>query len=641
MCGIVGYWDAKGAEISIVEKMTGQMKHRGPDDRGSWRNKKGDITFGHRRLSIVDLSPAGHQPMHSPCGRFTLIYNGEIYNAKDLRLDLEGEGGNFNWCGHSDTEVLLAALMHWGVENALSKLNGMFAFALWDDFERTLLLARDRVGEKPLYYGLSSSTFMFCSELKSLVVHPEWRGEIDRDALALYLRYNYVPAPFSIYQGIKKLPPAHYVVVRDVGRSVTEPICYWNLGSIAEQANSFEQIEEEDAILELEALLSNAVFRRMNADVPLGAFLSGGYDSTMIVALMQAQSRKPIKTFTIGFYEKGYNEAIYAKNVAKHLGTDHTELYVTSKHAMDVIPKLSLIWDEPFSDSSQIPFLLVSELAKKYVTVSLSGDGGDELFYGYKRYLRGQQIWSKLDNIPLSIRKILACGLRAVSGRTVEKFFRFLPKTWQIAYLADRLPKLADIINKDSGESFYHRLVSNWSAQRLDVHPYVEPSTIFDNKDFLLRLPSLSERMMYIDTMTYLPDDILTKVDRASMAVGLESRVPFLDHRVVEFSWKIPMSMKYRDRNGKWLLRQLLNRYVPRQLMERPKMGFGIPIDDWLRGPLREWGEELLKEDRIRQEGFLDHLTVRKMWCEHISGKRRWHYTMWNLLMFQAWLELQ
>ncbi|NOY72250.1 MAG: asparagine synthase (glutamine-hydrolyzing) [Gammaproteobacteria bacterium] len=641
MCGIVGYWGKHGAKASIVEKMTKAIQHRGPDDFGIWLNNEGNLALGHRRLSIIDLTPAGHQPMHSPCGRFTLVYNGEIYNHQDLRVELEKEGGHFKWRGHSDSETLLAALRHWGVEKALQRLNGMFAFALWDDSEKSLFLARDRMGEKPLYYGNNGKTFLFGSELKSLVAHPAWKGEVDRNALTLYMRHNNVPSPWSIYENINKLPPAHFVVIRDAGETISEPQCYWDLAQIAEKGCADLKYDEKKSIDELDDLLRDSVLRRMASDVPLGTFLSGGFDSTIVTALMQSQSDSPIKTFTIGFHEEGYNEATHAKAIAEHLGTEHTELYVTPEEAMDVIPKLPIIWDEPFSDSSQIPTLLVSELARKHVTVSLSGDGGDELFYGYQRYTKGHGIWKKLDLLPVSLRRALGYGLENLPGKTIEQSLKFLPERLQVPHLADRLPKIADIIKESSGESFYHRLVSHWKDPASLVKGGMEPMTLFNNKERLLRLPGLPERMMYLDSMTYLPDDILTKVDRASMAVSLEARVPLLDHRVVEFAWKLPMSMKYRNGKGKHLLREVLYRYVPREMMDRPKMGFGVPIDEWLRGPLREWGEELLSEKRLSEEGFFDPEPIRNMWEEHVSGKRRWHYYLWDVLMFQAWLETQ
>jgi len=453
------------------------------------------------------------------------------------------------------------------------------------------------------------------------------------------MRHNYVPAPWSIYQGIKKLPPAHYVVIRDKGLLISEPESYWDLGKIAENAIVDENINPAALTDELDSLLSDAIGRRMASDVPLGAFLSGGFDSTIVTALMQAQSDKPIKTFTIGFSEKNYNEATHAKAVAKHLGTDHTELYVTAEETMAVIPNLADIWSEPFSDASQIPTFLVSQLARQHVTVSLSGDGGDELFCGYSRYTQGYQVWKKLQYLPNPVRKILSFLIQAIPGAPLEYLMHLLPKKFRIPHLADRLPKLAGVIKQGSGDSYYHTLISHWKEPEKIVLGGIEPKTIFSSVAQQPELSGLQERMMYLDSMTYLPDDILTKVDRASMAVSLEARVPLLDHRVVEFSWEVPMSLKYKAGNSKWLLREVLDRYVPRELMERPKMGFGVPIDEWLRGPLRDWAESLLSEKNLREDGFFDPLPIRKMWNEHISGQRRWHYYLWDVLMFQAWLE--
>jgi asparagine synthase (glutamine-hydrolysing) len=638
MCGISGFWGGS-PEAAIAERMACRIESRGPDDAGVWTNDEVGLALAHRRLSILDLSPAGRQPMLSPCGRYVLVYNGEIYNHQDLRMDLEREGGAFDWRGHSDTETLLAALRHWGVQGALERVNGMFAFALWDNSERTLFMARDRMGEKPLYYGRSGDTFLFGSELKALTVHPDWQGELDRDALALYMRHNYVPAPWSIYRGIAKLPPAHFIAVRENGRDVGEPVCYWHLARVAEQGAAVAPAEPEELIEALDSLLRDAVRRRMAADVPLGAFLSGGYDSSTVAALMQAQSVRPVKTFSIGFHEEEYNEAKHAKAVAEHLGTEHTELYVTPEEAMAVIPMLPSIYDEPFSDSSQIPTYLVSALARRHVTVSLSGDGGDELFYGYGRYFTGERIWGKLGSVPLFVRRLAAWIARHAPAKTLERAMAVLPKHLRIQHFADRLPKLSEIIAHPSGEAFYHHLVSHWDAPDQLVLDATEPETIFSRPDRLPVLPGLRERMMYLDMMTYLPDDILTKVDRASMAVSLEARVPLLDHRVVEFALRVPTEYKYREGKGKWLLRQVLYRYVPRELMDRPKMGFGVPIEHWLRGPLRDWAEELLDEKRLHREGFFDPAPIRRMWTEHVTGKRRWHYYLWDVLMFQAWLE--
>lgn len=639
MCGIAGYWSEQAPDPAIAERMAKRIQARGPDDAGVWSAESDAPAMAHRRLSILDLSSAGHQPMCSPCGRYVLVYNGEIYNHPELRSELEADGGAFDWKGHSDTETLLAALRCWGVKLALQKVNGMFAFALWDSVERTLFLARDRMGEKPLYYGRTGDVFLFGSELKALTVHPGWRGSINRDALALFMRHNYVPAPWSIYDGIWKLPPAHFVAIREQGQTVVDPVCYWDLASIATEGTASSSGSEVSFTDELEGLLRDAVKRRMASDVPLGAFLSGGYDSATVAALMQAQSQRPVKTFSIGFQEEGFNEAEHARAVAEHLGTDHTEFYVTSEQARDVIPGLPGIYDEPFSDSSQIPTYLVSQLARSHVTVSLSGDGGDELFYGYDRYFKAQKVWGLLGLLPMPLRKLAAHLLRRLPGKQLESGMAFLPANLRVEHLADRLPKLAAVLTHPGGEAFYRELVSHWSQPEQLVKGAREPDTALSRPDLLPQLPGLRERMMYLDMISYLPDDILTKVDRASMAVSLEARVPLLDHRLVEFAWRIPQKYKYRDGQGKWILRQVLHRYVPKELMDRPKMGFGIPIEHWLRGPLREWAEELLDEKRLKEEGFFDHEAVRQVWHEHVSGKRRWHYHLWDVLMFQAWLD--
>lgn len=639
MCGIVGYWGCTQAESAVVKKMASKIESRGPDDSGAWIDSNSGIAFAHRRLSVLELSIAGHQPFHSPCGRYVLIYNGEIYNHLELRRKLEVEGGGFNWIGLSDTETLLAALRHWGVSGALKLINGMFAFALWDRAEQTLFLARDRMGEKPLYYGRSGDTFMFGSELKALVAHPDWRGEIDRDALALYMRHSHVPAPRSIYKGISKLPPGHFVTIREEGRAVSTPRCYWDLGRVAEDGVASAGGDPERLSDELDSLLRDAVGRRMAADVPLGAFLSGGYDSTTVAALMQAQSEQPVKSFSIGFHEQGYNEAEHAKAVAEHLGTDHTELYVTPEEAMAVIPKLPTIYDEPFSGSSQIPTFLVSQLARQHVTVCLSGDGGDELFAGYNRHIVGPELWKRVGSVPPWMRSAVGRLLDGIAQRDLECLAHRLPRRFQTSNLGNKLEKLASAMQSDSGSAFYKDLVSHWKDPASIVLGSSEPATLLDRRDIQPDLPGLRERMMYLDMMTYLPDEILPKVDRASMAVSLEARVPLLDHRLVEFAWRVPTEFKYRNGQGKWLLRQILYRYVPQQLMDRPKMGFGIPIEHWLRGPLREWAEELLDERRLREEGFFDPAPIRRMWREHVSGKRRWHYHLWDVLMFQAWRE--
>lgn len=643
MCGVVGYWSgASGAlDADVARAMARQIHHRGPDDSGTWLDTDAGLALAHRRLSIIDLSPAGHQPMVSPCGRYALVYNGEIYNNQDLRAELEREDGHFDWRGHSDTETLLAALSHWGLEDTLRRLNGMFAFALWDRAERQLFLARDRMGEKPLYYGRCGDVFLFGSELKALAAHPAWQGEVDRDALTLFLRHGNVPSPLSIYRGIHKLPPAHFIVVGDNGRAVGEPRCYWDLAAIAESGAASAQAGGDAAALthSLDGLLRDAVARRMAADVPLGAFLSGGYDSSTVAALMQAQSNCPIKTFSIGFREVGYNEADHAKAVARHLGTDHTELYVTPDEAMAVIPKLPSIYDEPFADASQIPTFLVSQLARRHVTVSLSGDGGDELFAGYSRHVVGPAIWDKVQWLPCGLRRALGAAIAVLARADLDVLLRYLPKNMQVPDIANKLDKVADGLNAANGQAFYKSLTSHWKDPAAVVLGATEPRTEADHMATGPNLPGLRERMLYLDMLTYLPNDILTKVDRASMAVSLEARVPLLDHRVVEFAWQVPSEYKYRDGRGKWLLREVLYNYVPRELMDRPKMGFGVPIEHWLRGPLWEWAEELLDENRLRREGFFDPVPIRRMWREHSIGQRRWQNCLWDVLMFQAWFQ--
>jgi asparagine synthase (glutamine-hydrolysing) len=639
MCGIVGYWSQKTpAAKPLVEKMASIIAHRGPDGWGSWIDSRRELALAHRRLAIIDLSEAGHQPMISPCGRYVLTYNGEIYNHLDLRRELEANGGAFAWKGHSDTETLLAAIRHWGPRGALERLNGMFAFALWDNEKRELVLARDRMGEKPLYYGTSRNTFFFGSELKAFDAHPDWSPEIDRSSVASFLRFNYVPGPRSIFQGMHKLPAAHYVVVADDGRTVSEPRAYWDIDAAATSGIAQRGGSDAEMIEALDALLRDAVKLRMAADVPLGAFLSGGFDSSIVVALMQAQSSQKVKTFTIGFHEKEYNEATHARAVAEHLGTEHTEMYVSPKDALDVIPRLPAIWDEPFADSSQIPTLLLSELTRKHVTVSLSGDGGDELFCGYNRYALGYATWSKLKMLPYPARRALSEMMKAFPSGLATGIGNVLPGKLRQQNLGDRLPKLGDVIATREGRDYYRRLVSQWKNPE-EVALGAREAELANWDQSWDAVEGILDRMMLVDMKTYLPDDILVKVDRASMDVSLESRVPLLDHRVVEFAWRTPTAMKQRGNQGKWLLRQVLYKYVPQTLMERPKMGFGVPIDTWLAGPLRDWAEDLLDERRLREQGLLDPKLIRAAWEEHKSGQRRWHYLLWGVLMFQAWMD--
>lgn len=649
MCGITGFLDfSRSTESSklqsIVQKMSDTLMHRGPDNSGIWVKAKAGIALGHRRLSILDLSPQGHQPMTSSTGRYVITYNGEVYNYRELKDKLDKKGCAPAWQGRSDTEVLLAVIEAYGIERALQQLNGMFAFALWDQKDRIMYLVRDRLGKKPIYYGWMGKTFLFGSELKALRAHPMFKGEINRDALALYLRYNYVPTPYSIYQDIYKLPPGTILTVPDLVKRPLVPVPYWSARDVAEggSAKPFGGTED-NAIAHLDALLRDAVALRMEADVPLGVFLSGGVDSSTVTALMQAQSACAVKTFTIGFNEDGYDEAVHAKAVARHLGTTHTELYITPKEAMSVVPRLAMLYDEPFADASQIPTFLVSQMARNHVTVCLSGDGGDESFGGYNRYFIGPSIWRKVAWLPAPFRRLASRMLRIPSpdqwDRLTFMLSPFLKQYGTLGTFGDKFYKIADVLTMEDSDALYHRLVSQWEHPEQVLLAGREADTILTNKQQWANLPDFTQRMMYLDTITYLPDDILVKVDRASMGVGLEARAPLLDHRVVEFSWQMPLSMKIRGGQGKWLLRQVLYKYVPRELIERPKAGFAVPIHDWLRGPLREWAESLLDETRLREKGFFNLETIREKWVEHLSGKRNWLNHLWNILMFQAWKE--
>jgi len=655
MCGLAGFFDGAALEVDaathLLKRMVDPINHRGPDDEGYWYEPESRIGLGHRRLSIVDLSHAGHQPMRSVSGSYVIVFNGEIYNHLELRNALEVECGEFDWRGHSDTETLLAGFDVWGVEKTVSRSIGMFAFVLFDRKERQLILSRDRFGEKPLYYGWQKEVFLFGSELKSLKAHPAFEGEIDLASIALQMRHNYIPTPYSIYKGIRKLPPGTFLklpVHRDrfAVKSLPEPIPYWSLrGAINRGVQNPFDGTVSDAVEELDQILRDSVKQQMVADVPLGAFLSGGIDSSTVAALMQSQSSRPVKTFSIGFDETGYNEAVYAKAVAQHLGTEHTELYISPQQAMDVIPRMPSLYDEPFSDSSQIPTFLVSQMTRQHVTVSLSGDAGDELFGGYNRYLLAHRLWGKLSWLPPSVRRLGGSALTSVSpeqwSNIVGPLQRFMPATWRLANVGDKLHKGASVLGCDSLNTLYLGLISHWNSPSSMVIGGSEPETLLNGQDLFLSDLGSIERMMTLDTLTYLPDDLLVKVDRAAMGVSLETRVPFLDHRVVEFAWQLPLSMKIRNGQGKWILRQVLHKYVPKELIERPKMGFGIPIGDWLRGPLRDWAESLLDESRLCHEGFFNPAPIRKKWAEHLSGQRNWQYHLWDVLMFQAWLDEQ
>lgn len=646
MCGIFGILSSSHSQITLpyLQNMGNAIVHRGPDDQGYWIVPEKGIALGHRRLSVIDPSPAGHQPMHSSCGRYVIIFNGEIYNHRIIRKEIESTQYFAEevrvWRGQSDTEVILAAIGCWGFTATLARLVGMFALALWDEQEQALYIARDRMGEKPLYYGHMGSVFLFGSELKALRAHPAWQADIDRGALTLFLRYNYIPAPHSIYQDVYKLPPGKYLRVTREGKVRLDT--YWSLPEVVSRVRvrPFTGSDEE-AIHTLESHLLDAICGQMVADVPLGAFLSGGIDSSTVVALMQSQSRLPVRTFSIGFHEQEYDEARHARKVAEHLGTAHTELYVTASQARDVIPRLATLYDEPFSDSSQIPTFLVSQLARQHVTVSLSGDGGDEIFGGYHRYRIAGDAWKKTARIPLPLRKALAHVITGVRPKTWSALANcihpILPGRLQHMNVGEKLHKMARILGLDGHDAIYRQLLSHWTEPARLVHDGYEPPCPLMQLPPDIHLNSLTERMMLLDAINYLPDDILVKVDRAAMGVSLETRVPMLDHRVIEFAWSLPLHMKIRNGEEKWILRQLLYRHVPPHLLERPKMGFGVPIGDWLRGPLRDWAEDLLAPAQMSSEGFFDPGPVQEKWQQHLRGTHNWQYLLWDVLMFQSW----
>jgi asparagine synthase (glutamine-hydrolysing) len=647
MCGISGFLDLGCANSptilrSIAIRMADTLRHRGPDDAGVWADANAGIALSMRRLAILDLSPAGHQPMTSISGRYVIVFNGEIYNHQDLRDELSKSVQACEFRGSSDTEVILAAFERWGIEQSVIRFNGMFAFAVWDRQDRCLTLGRDRFGEKPLYYSRVGKLFLFGSELKALQAHPAFSDEINLDAVALFLRYSCIPAPYSIYKTTNKLPAGTLLKISD-DEFTSEPHPYWSLRKTVDKAISDPfKSNEQDAIEQLDWLLRDAVRIRMQSDVPLGAFLSGGIDSSTIVSLMQAQSPARVKTFSIGNHDREFNEAEDAAKIAGHLGTDHTELYVTPSEAMSVIPKLSAIYDEPFADCSQIPTFLVSQLAREHVTVSLSGDGGDEIFGGYTRHIWGDTLSFALDKMPLALRKLGADGIRSIPQNTWNAIFQvgnpLIPAKLRQRMPGHKLHKLASVCESQGTDALYDRLSSHWLDPTAIVAGASSISAI-SSGDAHPRFQHASESMMYLDTIGYLPEDILVKLDRATMAVGLEGRVPFLDHRIAEFAWKLPLHMRVRGRQGKRILRQVLYRHVPREMVDRPKSGFGIPLATWLRGPLREWAECLLDETRLRVDGYFKPQSVRQMWKEHLSQALDWEYHLWDVLMFQTWLD--
>jgi asparagine synthase (glutamine-hydrolysing) len=642
MCGIAGMVDWRAATSadtlrSVGEAMTETLRHRGPDAGDVWVEAEGGVALGQRRLAIIDLSPGGAQPMQSADRRYVITFNGEIYNYLDIRREVAAAGRRTR--SDSDTEVLLEACALWGVEAAIERAIGMFAFALWDRETRTLVLARDRLGIKPLYYAATPERVLFASQLKAFLGAPFWRPTIDHDAVVGYLRHAYIAQPRTIYREAEKLAPGHILTLRE-GRPA-KPKCFWDLRriAIAGLRRNDPAPDANEAVERLDALLRDSVKLRMIADVPLGAFLSGGIDSSTVVALMQAQSARPVKTFSIGFHESGYDEAHCAKRVAAHLGTDHTEFYVEPRHALEVIPHLPDWFDEPFADSSQIPTYLVSKLTRKHVTVALSGDGGDEVFAGYNRYLWATRLARAGALVPRPLLAASAAALRALAPQSWNRLFAVVPAAWRPALPGDNLHKLAPLLDDLAPDVIYRRLVTQWERPEAVAAAGREPSGPLWDATIAQDLPDFLPRMQFLDMIGYLPDDILTKVDRATMAVGLEGRVPLLDHRVVAYSWTLPLQFKLRGNRGKWLLRRVLDRYVPAPLIDRPKMGFGVPIDAWLRGPLREWAESLLASSRLASYGFVRTEPVRRAWQEHLNGIRNWQYPLWTVLMLQAWRE--
>jgi len=639
MCGFSGFFyhhnfPAQAREILL--SMGEAIANRGPDSKDVWFDATCGIGLSHRRLAIVDLSPAGHQPMHSVTGRYVIAFNGEVYNHLEIRAQLE-QIAERQWKGHSDTETLLAAIEAWGLKKTLQLSVGMFALALWDTQTNQLQLARDRFGEKPLYFGFNNGVFLFGSELKSFRAHPDFSPELDRDALCLYLRHNYIPAPYSIYRGITKLLPGTIATLNS-DSTVLSTEYFWNASEV--MAKAAQHSGNDDTQLEtLEQLLKQAVGGQMMADVPLGAFLSGGVDSSLIVALMQQQSDKPIKTFSIGFHEKEFNEAEHAKAVATHLGTEHTELYVSADDALKLVSSMADVYDEPFSDSSQLPTYLVSQMAKQHVTVSLSGDAGDEVFCGYNRYLLTEMTWNKLSRIPVFMRKLIAKVLVAIPVKAWNLLNRVLPSRFKMANLGDKLHKAAAVLSSATVDALYYDLISHWKNPSSIVIGGKEPATLLTTPAVGQQFSQPIPRMMALDTLTYLPDDILVKVDRAAMAVSLETRVPFLDHRVFEYAWGMPQHLKMNQGVTKECLRKILYKYVPKKLIERPKSGFAVPVAEWLRGPLKDWAEQLIQPERLAREGIFDPEQIATLWQEHQSGKGNWQYHLWDILMFQSWYE--
>jgi asparagine synthase (glutamine-hydrolysing) len=639
MCGIAGIWRIGGGEqAESASAMAQTLYHRGPDDHGVWSDPSAGLAFSHRRLAVIDLSASGRQPMISPSGRYVICYNGEVYNFLELRKELEIGGGVF--CGGSDTEVILAAIDRWGIDEALERLIGMFAFALWDRRKHELILVRDRLGIKPLYWGRVGKAFVFASEPRAFTAVPGFRQEIDQAALAAYLRFNYVPAPACIFKGLKKLEPGTRLRLGPNGEPDLDR--FWSLRETAVRGSREPlELSDNEATDRLDELLRDAVGRRMVADVPLGAFLSGGIDSSLVAALMQVQSERPIKTFTIGFQEQQFNEARFAKSVARHLGTEHHELYLSAQDAMDIVPELPAMFDEPFADSSQIPTYLVSRMTRRHVTVALSGDGGDELLAGYTRYHWADMTSRRFGGWPLPLRRALAGTLSAMPNAVWTAASGLLPARLSKGRLGDRVGRFCDFLEQPNGDAIYLRQHTNWTRPEEILADGADTAMTKLDPGLADDFPRFISRMQFMDSIGYLPDDVLTKVDRASMAVALEVRVPLLDHRVVEFGWRLPFAQKYRDGSGKWLLRQVLHRYVPPELVERPKAGFGVPIAEWLRGPMRAWAEELLAPNALVDGGMPGFGGIQHAWRRLLAGHDRFQEPIWGILMFQAWRKQQ
>lgn len=639
MCGIAGFWDFQASSNNATlrrlgEAMSASIEHRGPDGDGVWTDETIGLALAHRRLAIIDLSPAGAQPMVSGSGRYVIVFNGEIYNHQEIRETLEKSGATFK--GSSDTEVLLEAIAVWGVSQTLVRTNGMFAFALFDRAERRLTLARDQMGIKPLYWSVTDGLLLFGSELKAMRQHPRFEAKLDASAAASFFRFAYVPAPETIYEGVRKLRAGHLVSINADGK--VHSSCYWSMNDVASKAVvSRQEMSDEEAVDGLETLLTDAVSRQMMADVPVGVLLSGGVDSSTVAALAQASNQSQVRSFAIGFHVDDFNEANHAAAVAQHLGTDHTEMYVDADMALEVIPRLPHMYDEPFADCSQIPTQLVSALTRKHVTVVLSGDGGDELFGGYERYFHAMRLARLPEVLPPAARRMLARVLMAMPMQPFDAASAYLPQSLVLQRIGTKMRRAGDMLSQYGQDALYRRMVSHWTEDDNPVIDGEEYKNILWDEGLAGRVPNYMERMQLIDTLTYLPDDILTKVDRASMSVALEARVPLLDTRVVSYAWSLANHQRVRGNSGKWALREVLYRHVPRHLIDRPKMGFGAPIGEWMRGPLRDWCEDLLSEKSLRSAGVLHPGKIRHLWAEHLTGRVNWQYALWDVLMFESW----